>query len=659
MYKELDLSQVKARGWVRKFLENQAEGLTGNIHLVGEPFSLPTWDSPDRDIKKEQVFLGGINSIDDTWVPFEQSGYWIDGAIRAGRLADNDKLISLAGSRIYPAVKRGNEVGYIGPEYLKDGLSWPHAVYFRALTAEYTATHDEAILDALKKHYLRRPLTEAYNRSDLRIISVRNVADIETALWIYGRTGDERFLQMAKDSYNRFNQLFTDDKNADENSKMFDITLKGMLSDRRVKNNHGVTYCEICKLAAILYYYTGEAIYKKAAVNAFDKLYRDQMLIDGVCSSTEYLNGNDDSHAMHETCLISDMSWALGYLYMITGDAKYGDWVEDCVYNGGLGAVDDNFKGEQYFSCPNQAISDDHSNHVSFFRGRDWSSYAPEKFLACCAGNVHRFMPNLVSRAFMQDKDTLSAFVYLPCQVTVNIGDKKVTVTETTDYPFKNNIEFKINTDERVVFTLAIRKPCWAKKATIKINGEPCEVEFIKGTGKIKREFADNDSVTVEFFDDVRLIKNAKGISVKKGALLYALPIKERVVINGLRELNNPDFPRYSLYAQSKWSYALTPEASFSFNDGAVGEKPWIREQNQLSILVKAREVKNWKLKKVSGYWTRFKPRVKHTWEKGNAVFTPKVKECNKNVLGKEEEIILVPYATTRLRIAIFPIAEK
>ena len=152
---------------------------------------------------------------------------------------------------------------------------------------------------------------------------------------------------------------------------MHDITLVGMLKNRKVQRNHGVTYCELCKLAAILHKYTGNETYKTAAIKAFDKVYRDQILVDGVISSTEYLNGNEDSHAMHETCLVSDFTWALGYMYMITGDPKYGDWVEDAVFNGGLGSVDDDFKSNQYFSCPNQVLADDHSNHVKFFRGKN------------------------------------------------------------------------------------------------------------------------------------------------------------------------------------------------------------------------------------------------------------------------------------------------
>lgn len=656
MYKELDLKDIKAKGWVKEFLETQAKGLTGEIGNVGEPFSLPTWGAP-KSVQATQAnaFLGGVNSLNDAWVPYEQNGYWIDGAIRAGRLTNNKKLIDIAKGKIYPEIENADKDGYIGPEFLKDGLTWAHAVYFRSYMAEYTATSDKRILDALKRHFLRRPLKESYAKKDLRIIAVRNSAEIEIALWIYGQTGDERFLTMAEESYEEFNRLFSDDSVATPNDEMLDITLDGMLGNRKVCRNHGVTYCEICKLAAILHMYTGKEVYKKAAVNAFDKLYRDQMLIDGVHSSTEYLNGNENSQAMHETCDVSDFTWALGYLYMITGDSKYGDWVENAVFNAGLGSVDDSFKGNQYFSCPNQAVCNDKSNHVVFFRGRDWHSYAPKQFLACCAGNVHRFMPNFAARSWMKDGNKLAAFVYAPVDIDVCLENGRVKISEETNYPFENTVRFKIGLSSSTEFELVLRKPSWAISAEVKLNGKTIAAKFVNGACSICREFVDGDEIQLTFTDEVEFIENAKGISVKKGALLYALPIKEKVVVEGLRELGNVDFPHYSLYAESKWNYGFSRSSKTKFVSGTFGENPWKAADNPLQIEIEANELPKWKIKRLKKYKTRFRPRDKCIWEEGDAWILPSVSKYLSSVIGKKEIITLAPYCTTRLRIAIFP----
>lgn len=658
MYQELNFSQIKAAGWVKRYLDTQASGLTGEIGNVGAPFSNPTWEVNDSQASNLPQFLGGMNSDNDAWVPFEQNGYWIDGAIRAGHLANNEKLLNLGRSKIYPAIENAQPNGFIGPAYLDGGLTWPHAVYFRALIAEYTATGNKKILNALEKHFLRRPITDAYKHNDLRIISVRQAAEIETVLWLYGETGKEVYLEMAESSYEVFNSIYSDDSKADVNSEMRDVSLPGMLGNRKVQRNHGVTYCEICKLAAVLHKYTGKDIYKTAAVNAFDKVYRDQMLIDGVFSSTEYLNGNEDSWAMHETCVVADMTWALGYLYMITGDKKYGDWIENAIFNAGLASVDDDFTGNQYFSCPNQAIANDHSNHARFFRGTDWISYSPKMFLACCAGNVNRFMPNFAYHSWMRDGNNLSAVTYCPSTITVPIGSTNVTIEEDTCYPFENTIRFRISVDTPTQFTLVLRQPEWAVSAALTVNGESVAQPFSNGTCNLTRTFHNCDEIILAFTDEIRLIENAKGISVKKGALLYALPIREEVVIEGLRELGNPAFPHYSLYPASKWNYAIYPgdATDYSFQPGAIGPEPWRRNDNSLAIRVTGYSLENWKLQHVKRVQSRIRPRVACQWEDREAVFTPKVRPIRPDdLIGQSEQIELVPYCTTRLRIAIFP----
>ena len=61
--------------------------------------------------------------------------------------------------------------GYIGPSFLKDGMLWAHSVYFRALIAEYEATGDGRILEALKNHYIRADLKERI-KSRTRSLSI-------------------------------------------------------------------------------------------------------------------------------------------------------------------------------------------------------------------------------------------------------------------------------------------------------------------------------------------------------------------------------------------------------------------------------------------------------------------------------------------------------
>ena len=660
---EADLSAVKATGWLKKYLDTQAKGLTGNMDKIGGPFVDRYWGNyAAKNMEDaEDVFLGGMKAEKVSWVPFEQTAYWIDGMIRCGYLSSNKELTEKAKKFIYDAIETADADGYIGPVFLKDDTVWAHVVFFRAMMAEYTASHNEEVLEALKKHFLRAPLSDVYDKyAGGPTIGMRNVADVEIALWIYGQTGDERFLHMAEESYQRFNEKYYDDRAEKADCKSKDVTLKGMLSHRKVNKTHGVTYNEICKIAAIMYQYTGKEIYKEAAVNAFDKLYRDQMLIDGVNSSSEYLNGNEDSLASHETCDVSDFTWAVGYLYMITGDSKYGDWIENAIFNAGLGSVDDDFTGQQYFSCPNQVICDDVSNHNKFYRGADWMSYAPKEFLCCCAGNVHRFMPNYVARSWMLgENNAVYATQYGPTTFTFSVNGQEVKIEEKTVYPFEHQVQFEIKTSQPVDFVLYLRCPDWAKRSMILVNGQEIKCKRDKGFYQISRTFLPHDVVEIRFEAEVMLIENAKGISVKYGPLLYALPIKEKVVIEGLRELNNPDFPHYSVYPESKWNYGFDMNRikDIKVDSKQCEEEPWRTECGGTRITIPVREVTNWKLRNEVKGRRRRSPRGYLKYEIGHkCLFTPVVRaEIKEQYKGERGYIQLVPYCTTRLRIAIFP----
>ena len=109
MYRELKLREIEARGWVKKFLENQAKGLTGEMGKVGKPFVSAYWEGDKNlTVAEDENFLGGLNCADDAWTPFEQNGYWIDGMVRCGWLSGNAKLIKQAGThRLFPRLDSG------------------------------------------------------------------------------------------------------------------------------------------------------------------------------------------------------------------------------------------------------------------------------------------------------------------------------------------------------------------------------------------------------------------------------------------------------------------------------------------------------------------------------------------------------------------------
>jgi len=642
---ELPLSAVAPRGWLRSYLEKQRDGLTGHLEAAGFPFDTPGWGAARVDHKDG-----------DGWWPYEQTGYWMDGMIRCGRLLNDAFLIDKAHQSIDFVLANADPDGYLGPKHMKLPVNqnrWAHAVFFRALMAEYSATGNTAVLEALVKHY--RSNTSPHNY-------LREVCNVEELCWAYAQTGEVDLLQQAVKAYTEYNEL----------SPKADTAMANLLAEK-VATEHGVTYNEIGKLGAVLYIYTGEQRYLDAAVHGYQKLDRDQMLIDGVCSSTEMLRGKDPLDS-HETCDIADYTWSVGYLLMATGEADYADKIERACFNAAPGAVKSDFTALQYFSCPNQVVADAHSNHNLFYRGRQWMSYRPNPGTECCPGEVNRIMPNYVARMWMRDAGNgLVAALYGPSEIRAQVGaaGQEVTITEETTYPFSEEITFTIQADAPVAFALSLRIPGWTTDATVRLNGQALDLPLTPGTfARIERTFQPGDQLTLTLPMALRLSEWPDGgVGVERGPLVYALRIVEDWQVDTEEPRSTPEFPAWNCYPASSWNFALALDeenlVEVEVYTRAFDGDPWSLETAPIALRVPARRVRGWKIRELTniiaetvqeispGVWGPFSK-----LEQGHYLLTPPLPnpEDLPGRLGKRVEwITLVPYGCTHLRITIFP----
>ncbi|HHV99281.1 MAG TPA: hypothetical protein GXX36_06880 [Clostridiaceae bacterium] len=641
-FMELPITSIKPNGWLRRYLEIQRDGLTGYLdEAVGYPFNTESWCCKEDEGKYEN------------WWPYEQNGYWIDAMIRCGYLIEDEFLIQKAKKYIDYVLDNADEDGYLGPNSLKspgDISRWPHSVFFRAMIAYYSATQDERVLSALTKHYL----SGTSEHSD-----GREVCNVEIMLWLYGKTGDKRILECAVKAFEEYNRLSASAANS----------LGNMLSDEKAYE-HGVTFNEIAKLGAILYMYTGDEKSLKATVNAYRKIDRDQMLIDGVCSSSEYLRGKDPLDS-HETCDIADFTWSVGYLLMATGNAEYADKIERACFNAAPGAVRSDFKGLQYFSCPNQVIADRSSNHNTYNKGEPWMSYRPDPAnIHCCPGEVNRIMPNYAARMWMSDgRGGLAAVMYGPCTVTAKVGYnmQEVTIEEETSYPFSERIQFRIKTESPVELRLILRIPGWCSNARLLLNGSPMDIQAKQGSFvEIKRTFSPDDCIALILPMELKLSSwPYDGVGIERGPLVYALRIEERWEVDEKGKTCSKEFPAWNLYADSEWNYAVAVDGELLDDIVKVvhkpmSDEPWSICNSPIELHVPARKVRGWELVRENAVVAEniTVDGLISVKKKGNFVFTPQLPlpETLKDRLEeKAEYVVLVPYGCTKLRISIFP----
>ena len=632
---EIPIKNILPQGEMLSFLKRQVEGLTGNIEAAGYPFDTYGWGNFNDD--KDAISRG-----DSSWWPYEQTGYWLDGAEKCAVLLNDAKLKEKVQKIIKYVIDNKDDSGYLGPEFLKQDnmLRWAHVVFFRALMTEYSATGNEKIVDLIKKHYCA---------DNHKYSNGRDVLNIEIILWLYLHTGEMKFLKMAEEAFEEYNEIKNDDLNAD------------MQMSRKIIKVHGVSFNEYSKLGAMLYICTGNDEYLKPVINAYKKVDRYQMLVDGLHSSEEMLWNNNYMRA-HETCNVTDYTWTLGYLLMATGNAEWADKIERCIFNAGIGSIDENFKALQYFSSPNQLIANRTSNRCRYYKGDGRMSYAPNPGTECCVGNVNRFFPNYCSRMWMKKDNDIFAVFYGASMLKIN----SLEITEVTDYPFRDTVEFNFKTKEDTYIRFNMRIPKWCRNASVFVNGKKAEINNKNGFALLARTFKNGDTITLKLPSEIKVCNyHGQGVYVEKGPLVYAFGMYGRRE-NVTRGDNYDDsFPTFNIYPDKEWNYALCVSdeeiKKIKYIENPIKGNPWDIRTVPNKIIVPAKKVTGWTLehhKRIKRY--KESPLVNRNTEimTGDFTFTPKIPSksfIRVNGLGRTEMIELVPLACAKLRLTIFP----
>jgi DUF1680 family protein len=536
-------------------------------------------------------------------------------------------------------------------------LRWPHNVMFRGLaalgdSAQGTgAARDGGIADAMRRHYLSDKASYG--------VDGRNITNIEAMLWCYARTGDARILALAENAWQQFMRGASaaerdSVRRTGEQRPFADLGPERVYAVTPIEC-HGVTYAEIMKQPAILYLHTGKDEYLEFAAAAERRIFDHHMLIDGIPSTSEHYR-TVTAIDQHETCDIADHTWSWGYMLMATGDSVWADRIERACFNAAPGAIRGDWTALQYLSSPNQFLATLNSDHGQMRHGGRLMAYQPNpgQFTACCGGNVHRIVPNFVIRMWMQTADQgLAAVLYGPSKLTATVGAarEEIEIVQSTNYPFEQRIAFTIHARGPVSFPLSLRVPGWCDAPCLAVNGAAVDAARTeRGFLVLRRRFQPGDVITLTLPMKLAMTHwPDNGVGLEYGPLVYALPITAdwRAIVEP--GYSSAEYPSLEARPASAWNYGLAVDPASLESEVSVVTRPVTAEEQRdpwgkpvTTLTVPARRIAGWVL--------RSSP------TDAQQEFTPPLPAPDAAQLGAEvEQLTLVPYGSTQLRMSIFP----
>jgi DUF1680 family protein len=475
-------------------------------------------------------------------------GKWLHAATLTWASTRNDALRAKLDRVVSRLIATQKEDGYLGT--YADGAHWGmgkdqqwdvwvHKYVLIGLLTYHNHTGDQASLEASKKIGDLLVSTFSINgdsgkRLDLNERSTHagmaSGSVLEPMVLLYRATGNEKYLSFAR--------FIADNWEANNGPKI----ISTLTEKRSVKlTADGKAYEMLSCLVGLceLHRTTGEQRYLIPAINAWNDITANHLLITGSGSSREFwtsprqfLSSAKDDTA--ETCVTVTWIQLTQQLLRLTGDPRYAEEIEKTFYNHLAAAQKPDGSAWTYFTA---------------LDGK--KSYQTEQ--NCCTSSGPRGWALLPTCVYMTNDDGIVVNFLTSSSASLKINGETVIVRQETLFPVSGSVTIAVTVPKPMKFALRVRVPSWSKIDGLK--AKPGDYWLLRQT------WSRTQTIKLDFDIPVRILtgegSNNGKVAIARGPQVLAVD-----------EPYNPGLTNLTAIALPNSQLQLKPSATYRDADG-------------------------------------------------------------------------------------------
>jgi DUF1680 family protein len=400
---------------------------------------------------------------------------------------------------------------------------------YEAAVAHYQATGKRSLLDvALRTADL---LDRTFGPGKQSIWPGHEVTEMGLVK-LYRVTGDLRYLNLARFLIDERGPDGTEGAGRTYNQSHLKVVEQDAAVGHAVRATY--LYSGVADVAAL----TGDQAYVKALDRIWHDVVDKKLYLTGGIGAT----GSGEAFglayelpnmtAYNETCAAIGHDYWNHRQFLLHGDAKYIDVMERTLYNGLLSGV--SLDGKSFF-YPNPLESAGQHQRSPWFG------------VACCPGNVTRFLASVPGYVYAQQGDTVYVNLFAAGNADITLEDgRRLKLVQETRYPWEGAVKITVTPEREGRFALNVRIPGWARNevvpsdlyrfadaappaATVKVNGQGVAAAPVKGYVRVERAWKAGDVVELALPMPVRRVvantavdADRGRVALQRGPLVYA-----------------------------------------------------------------------------------------------------------------------------------------